>query len=58
MLHNNKHNNKMNNKITNIDQILNDPLFVEMMEQEEKQLKECGWTYEEIKSVANMVTGK
>ena len=48
----------MNNKITNIDQILNDPLFVEMMEKEEKELKECGWTYEEIESVANMVINK
>lgn len=48
----------MNNKITNIDQIFNDPKFIEMMEQEEKELKECGWTYEEIKLVANMVTGK
>ena len=48
----------MTDKITNINEILNDPLFVEMIEQEEKELKECGWTYEEIQSVANMVTGK
>jgi len=48
----------MTNTITNIDQILNDELFIEMMEQEEKELKACGWTYEEIKSVADMVIGK
>lgn len=48
----------MKNKITNIDQIFNDPLFIQMMDEEEKELKESGWTYEEIKSVANMVTGK
>ena len=48
----------MKKKITNIDQIFNDPLFIEMMEEEEKELKKCGWTYKEINSVANMVTGK
>ena len=39
-----------------IEEILNSDLLNSIIEQEDKDLKEAGWTYEEIKSVAKMVT--
>ena len=41
-----------------IEQILNSEIIKGIIEQEDKDLKAAGWTYEEIKSVAKMVTNK
>ena len=41
-----------------IEEILNSELLNSIIEQEDKDLKAAGWTYEEIKSVAKMVTNK
>ena len=39
-----------------IDEILNSELMNEIINTENKDLAEAGWTYEEIKEVAKMVT--
>lgn len=41
-----------------LNEILNSDLMNQIIEQEDKDLKESGWTYEEIKEVAKMVTSK
>jgi len=46
----------MKNLENTIEEILNSDLLNSIIEQEDKDLKEAGWTYEEIKSVAKMVT--
>lgn len=39
-----------------LDEILNSELMNEIIKKEDKDLAEAGWTYEEIKEVAKMVT--
>jgi hypothetical protein len=39
-----------------IDEILNSELMNEIINTEDRDLEESGWTYEEIKEVAKMVT--
>ena len=39
-----------------IEDILNDPFFIEMMEKEEKELEASGWTYEDIQQMAKFIT--
>ena len=39
-----------------IDEILNSELMNEIINTEDRDLQESGWTYEEIKEVAKMVT--
>jgi len=41
-----------------LDEILNSDFMNQIIEQEDKDLKYAGWTYEEIKEVAKMVTSK
>jgi len=41
-----------------LDEILNSDFMNQIIEQEDKDLKDAGWTYEEIKEVAKMVTSK
>ena len=41
-----------------LDEILNSDLMNEMIAEQDKDLSEAGWTYEEIKEVAKMVTSK
>jgi len=38
--------------MTNIDEILNSELLNEIIEQENKDLAQCGWTYDEVKEFA------
>ena len=49
--------NLSNTKET-IEEILNSELLTEMIEQEDRDLQEAGWTYEEIKSIARMIINK
>tara|TARA_R110000824_G_scaffold57532_7_gene156322 strand:+ start:4434 stop:4571 length:138 start_codon:yes stop_codon:yes gene_type:complete len=39
-----------------LDEILNSELMNEIIEEQDRDLAEAGWTYEEIKEVAKMVT--
>jgi hypothetical protein len=39
-----------------LDEILNSELLTEIVEQDDKDLAEAGWTYEEVKEVAKMAT--
>jgi hypothetical protein len=39
-----------------LDEILNSELLTGMVEQDDKDLAESGWTYEEVKEVAKMAT--
>ena len=39
-----------------IDEILNSELMTEIIAEQDKDLAEAGWTYEEIKEVTKMVT--
>jgi len=48
----------MKNLENTIEEILNSDLLNSIIEQEDKDLKASGWTYEEIKAVAKMVTNK
>ncbi len=45
----------MNNEAT-LEDILNSDLMNEIIEQEDKDLKEAGWTYEEVKEFAKSLT--
>ncbi len=38
--------------MTNIDEILNSELLNEMIKEDDRILKESGWTYEEVKEFA------
>ena len=47
----------MKNKTQNtIEEILNSDLLNEIIEQEDKDLKDAGWTYEEVKEFAKSIT--
>lgn len=39
-----------------IEDIFNDPFFIEMMEKEKKELEASGWTYEDIQQMAKFIT--
>ena len=39
-----------------IDDILNDPFFIEMMEEEKKELESAGWSYKDIQEMAKFIT--
>tara|TARA_R110001606_G_scaffold38401_1_gene107630 strand:- start:217 stop:360 length:144 start_codon:yes stop_codon:yes gene_type:complete len=41
-----------------IEDILNSELITEMIEKEDKELAEAGWTYEEVKSIADSMSKK
>ena len=43
-------------KTLTLDEILNSELMNEIIEEQDRDLAEAGWTYEEIKEVAKMVT--
>lgn len=57
---NNKKQNKNTNGMNTLDDILNSEEFNNMfdIEKEQEELKEAGWTYEEIKEVAKAATSK
>lgn len=44
--------NKNQNKMKNINEILNSELLNEMIKEEDRILKEAGWTYKEVKEFA------
>ncbi len=44
----------MENSELTLEEILNDPLLCDMVEQDDKALAEAGWTYEDIKGVADL----
>ena len=48
----------MKNTETTIEEILNSDFLNNLIEQEDKDLKEAGWNYKEIKEVANAITNK
>ena len=48
----------MKNQEITLDEILNSELMNEMINQENKDLKEAGWTIEEVKSMANFIIKK
>jgi hypothetical protein len=41
-----------------LEDILNSDLMNEWMEQQDKDLAEAGWTYEEVKSLADSIAKK
>ena len=41
-----------------IDDILNSDLINQLIKQEDKDLKAAGWTYSEVKDMANFITNK
>jgi hypothetical protein len=41
-----------------IEDILNSELITKMIEQEDKELAEAGWTYKEVKSLADSIAKK
>jgi hypothetical protein len=43
-------------KTLTLDEILNSELMNVLIEEQDRDLAEAGWTYEEIKEVAKMVT--
>ena len=45
----------MSDKKLTMDEILNSNLMNEIIEKEDKDLSEAGWTYEEVKSVSNLI---
>tara|TARA_R110000803_G_scaffold182176_2_gene244494 strand:- start:2463 stop:2606 length:144 start_codon:yes stop_codon:yes gene_type:complete len=47
----------MNTELT-LEDILNSPLMNEMIEQQDKDLEEAGWTYKEVKSLADSIAKK
>ena len=45
----------MKTQNTTIEEILNSELLNSIIEQEDKDLKEAGWTYEEVKNLADSI---
>ncbi len=43
-------------KTLTLDEILNSELMNEIIEEQDRDLAEAGWKYEEIKEIAKMVT--
>ena len=41
-----------------LDQMINSNFINEIIIQDDKDLSEAGWTYEEVKQVANIITSK
>lgn len=39
-----------------LDEMINSELITNIIEQEDKDLKEAGWTYEEVKEFAKSIT--
>ena len=48
----------MKNTETTIEEILNSDFLNNLIEQEDKDLKEAGWTYEEVKELVSKTTNK
>jgi hypothetical protein len=51
-------NTTMKNETLTLEDILNSELITGMIEQEDKELAEAGWTYEEVKSLADSIAKK
>lgn len=45
-------------KTLTLDEIINSNFINEIIEQEDKDLNEAGWTYKEVKQIANIITNK
>jgi len=48
----------MKNQETTLDEILNSELLNDMIEQEDKDLAEAGWTRKEVEEFAKSIVGK
>ena len=48
----------MKNETLTLEDIFNSELITGMIEQEDKELAEAGWTYEEVKSLADSIAKK
>ena len=45
-------------KTLTLDEMINSNFINEIIEQEDKDLNEAGWTYKEVKQIANIITNK
>jgi len=48
----------MENQIKTLNDILNSDFMNELIAQQDKDLAEAGWTYEECKQVGKLITNK
>lgn len=45
-------------KTLTLDEMINSTFINDLIIQDDKDLKECNWTYEEVKEVAKIITSK